>query len=647
MRLRELVLENVGLYVGNHTFNLETAPATGANVIAILGHNGAGKTTFHDAIRLALYGRRALGPRTAQSTYEEHLSKKISATASSREAAITLSFVRVENGQEIGYTIKRAWSSRGKSAVETFDLVRDGLPISELDRAEYAQYVEELVPPGLSQLFFFDGEKIQEIADDEGSLGLRDAIRSLLGLDIIDQLQTDLTVYASRRTDQRRSGNIELLLAKQESLKSKLADQQEQRAELQSRCDQAARRVERSEAAYRNEGGWQAQSRENVLVKIRLADDEHAEFCAQLKRAANDLLPLCLAPTLVRSLHDTACQIRQETHSQAIRDFIDGFEIRIQGQKKSKQSIWSDHHFADLRARIDLEKIEKPIRILAEPEWIVQRLDKLSDGRQQEVAQLADKIDQNKEHRAKLKRELDGFDSGQTEQALADLKEAERTLGRLERELQYCDEGIDRQMRELEMIERSFKSEEAALQKAAQEERGSALAVRAQCALASFGTVLLKDRIDRLQSEFVNCFNRLSRKKNLVSNVEINPTDFNVMLIGSDGIAIEKDRLSAGERQIYAISMLWALGKTSGRQLPIVIDTPFSRLDQSHRLMIVRDYLPVASHQVILLCTDTEMTPPLVENLEMHIARTYKLETTSEARRTTLFPVNDLTAEFA
>ena len=647
MRLREIILENVGLYVGNHTFNLETAPETGANVIAILGHNGAGKTTFHDAIRLALYGRRALGPRTAQSTYEEHLSKKISASAASREAAITLSFVRVENGQDIGYTIKRAWSSRGKSAVETFDLVRDGLPISELDRAEYAQYVEDLVPPGLSQLFFFDGEKIQDIADDEGSLGLKDAIRSLLGLDIIDQLQTDLTVYASRRTDQKKSSRIELLLAEQELLKSKLADQQEQRAELQSRCDQAARRVERSEAAYHNEGGWQAQSRENALVKIRLAEDEHAELCARLKRAANDLLPLCLAPTLVPALHDMACQNRRETHSQAVQDFVDAFENQIRCQKRTKRSIWSDHHFTDLRANIHLRKIGKPIRMLADPEWIVQRLDELSDGRQQEMAQLAEKIDQNKELRAKLKRELNGFDSGLTEQALAALKDSERTLGRLERELQYCDEGIDRKMRELETTERSFKSEEADLQKAAQEERGSALAVRAQSALSSFGTGLLKDRVDRLQSEFSDCFNRLSRKKNLVSNVQINPIDFSVTLIGSDGIAIEKDRLSAGERQIFAISMLWALGKTSGRQLPIVIDTPFSRLDQSHRLMIVRDYLPTASHQVILLCTDTEMTPPLVATLETHIARTYKLETTSEARRTTLFPVNDITAEFA
>lgn len=646
MRFQEIILENVGLYVGYHSFDLATSPADGANVIAILGHNGGGKTTFLDAIRLALYGRRALGPRTAQSTYEEHLLRKISATAPSREAAITLSFVRVENGQEVAYTVKRAWSSRGKSVVETLNLAREGRSISDLERAEYAQYVEDLVPPGLSQLFFFDGEKIQEIADDEGSIGLKDAIRSLLGLDIIDQLQTDLTVYTSRRGNRETEGNIERLLAEQENFRQELAAEQDTRAELQSKCDQASRRVARAEAAYRSEGGRQALSREDVLARLKIAEADLVDLNLQLKRIANDLLPLSLAPGRLEQLHRACIAARQDTHSNAIRAFIDTFE-RQSLSRKEENRIWSDKHFDELRADIKTRSKDQGVRLFAEPDWILQRLNELAGGRQEEAANLADRLDRNVELRAKLKRELDGFDGGQAEEALTALKEAERALGGLERELHYCDERVDRLLRELEAMDRKFKSEEASLKRRAQEERGSALAVQAQNALSAFGSALLEDRISRLKAEFVLCFNRLSRKKSLVATVEIDPNDFCVTLIGNDGFTIEKDSLSAGERQIYAISMLWALGKTSGRQLPIVIDTPFSRLDQSHRMAIVRDYLPTASHQVILLCTDTEMTPSLAKTLEAHIARTYKLEATSEARRTNLLPVIDLSAELA
>ena len=42
-------------------------------IILIGGKNGAGKTTLLEAVRLALYGRRALGTRVAQSEYEAYL----------------------------------------------------------------------------------------------------------------------------------------------------------------------------------------------------------------------------------------------------------------------------------------------------------------------------------------------------------------------------------------------------------------------------------------------------------------------------------------------------------------------------------------------------------------------------------------------
>jgi len=65
--------------------------------------------------------------------------------------------------------------------------------------------------------------------------------------------------------------------------------------------------------------------------------------------------------------------------------------------------------------------------------------------------------------------------------------------------------------------------------------------------------------------------------------------------------------LSAGEKQIYAIAILEALGKTSGKKLPIIIDTPLGRLDSKHRDKLIEHYFPEASHQVIILSTDTEI----------------------------------------
>jgi DNA sulfur modification protein DndD len=70
--------------------------------------------------------------------------------------------------------------------------------------------------------------------------------------------------------------------------------------------------------------------------------------------------------------------------------------------------------------------------------------------------------------------------------------------------------------------------------------------------------------------------------------------------------------------------------------LPIAIDTPLGRLDSSHRSNLVERYFPAASHQVILLSTDTEIGEVEIKKLREQeaIAREYLLKYDSSARQT-------------
>jgi len=56
------------------------------------------------------------------------------------------------------------------------------------------------------------------------------------------------------------------------------------------------------------------------------------------------------------------------------------------------------------------------------------------------------------------------------------------------------------------------------------------------------------------------------------------------------------------------ISLLWAIAICSKRKLPVIIDTPLSRLDSNHRETLITSYFPNASEQTIILSTDTEIT---------------------------------------
>jgi DNA sulfur modification protein DndD len=81
--------------------------------------------------------------------------------------------------------------------------------------------------------------------------------------------------------------------------------------------------------------------------------------------------------------------------------------------------------------------------------------------------------------------------------------------------------------------------------------------------------------------------------------------------------------LSAGEKEIYSISLVWALAKASQKPLPIVIDTPLGRLDKVHRTNLLTHYFPYASKQVIILSTDEEIANEYREMIENKVSKEY------------------------
>lgn len=115
----------------------------------------------------------------------------------------------------------------------------------------------------------------------------------------------------------------------------------------------------------------------------------------------------------------------------------------------------------------------------------------------------------------------------------------------------------------------------------------------------------------------------------------IDPQTFAIKLFDDRGQAIPKERLSEGEKQIFAVSVLWGLARASARPLPTIIDTPMARLDARHRRYLVERYFPNASHQVIILSTDTEVDRRYYEKLQPHVARAYHLSY-DESRKLTV-----------
>ena len=114
--------------------------------------------------------------------------------------------------------------------------------------------------------------------------------------------------------------------------------------------------------------------------------------------------------------------------------------------------------------------------------------------------------------------------------------------------------------------------------------------------------------------------------KQFLKSISISRVDYQMTINIVGGETVPSSKLSAGERQLLAVAVLWALAKLSGRQLPTVIDTPLGRLDSKHRKFFVENYFPNAGHQVILLSTDEEIVGGYYNSLKNSIAKEYLVE---------------------
>jgi DNA sulfur modification protein DndD len=652
MIFTELVLQNFGPYAGKQVIDLRPQLEDSNRPIILLGAmNGGGKTTFMDGIRLALYGQRAQCSTRGNLGYGEFLNQCIHKQLDTTEKTrIELSFEHILNGKWTTFKIVRFWQLNSKEGKDNLGILVDDWPDEALSKT-WDEYIENILPLGISNLFLFDGEQVKELAELEvPPTSVVEAIQSLLGLELAERLSVDLDVLVTRK---RKSLASKSALATLEEIEVNLNQQKEDlelaKEDLEFKQQDlllAQQLFQEASDRFNTEGGKIAEE-STQLDNLKKSLEESANKQRQeLGEIAAGILPLALILPL---LDDAKVQAEQEVKNEQAkiaRDLLlerDGRLLSyLQDLSLADTAIDEVKNFLDRENESLYAHIDEQPYIQTTPE---------------EVKQLINAIEHQLPIELKLARDsLEKVCSLDEQIAIADrqlavaaspedynrLKEA-RNLAY--QEVLNAQVGYDRALEKCEQIEKAIVKTKKELEKYSeqaidrlQEEHIIQAAAKVQNTLKIFKERLTLKKLNKLEGEVTECFRYLLHKSDLVHRVAIETNTFRLSLYDPYGQPLPKHRLSAGEKQLLAIAFLWGLARVSGRNLPIAIDTPLGRLDSSHRNNLVERYFPTASHQVILLSTDTEIGKQEVKQLREQgaIAKEYLLQYDSHRSHTTI-----------
>lgn len=642
MYFTKVELHNFGIYKGTHEMFL-TDQIGNRNITLVGGLNGRGKTTFHDGILIALYGKQALKYIQEKArSYDKLLLDHINKHATDDETYVAVSLCLDDS---TSLRVKRTWTAKGKKMEQQTIVEKDGVVDKYLGES-WSYYIEEILPFGIARFFFFNNEKITQLADDTSFEQIKSSIKSAIGVSSIEKAieHTD-EVIRRKKSALAAFENSEANVGYQEverqitDIDARLAEATKQANTLERKCETLAATLEAKEKEFWSSGGDLSRNRDAIKLEMQKISSEVESVQEEIMQMVVDAsTPLFMCRSLVSQSYDKEISSQQsEARLYSDRIIVDLHQQILerlvkcglsQADLKTVRDIINEVLVGHFPAGAATETVKN---MSATSMMLYQRLiGEVFQNVTQRIGTLVNRVDAHESELMSLDAHLGTADEKTLAMQLFDV------LKSIEAEKVLADAEYQRQLESIESLKRqreAFVSKRIQLIKAIAENehtnddnvrivKYAAMSIEV---LQEFKVRLQREKVAKLSSTATNCFRELVEKDSLVSKIKINPTSLDVTILDLDGNELLKSQLSAGEQQMFAVAIVWALALTSGYKAPVVIDTPMARLDSSHRANFVTKYLPAASSQVMVLSTDEEVYGRYLDLIRDNVVDYYTL----------------------
>lgn len=624
LQLQKVYLKNWKCYLEQEV-NLSSKP--NQNILIFYGRNGAGKTSLQEGILWCLYGKDIVS-LAKLSQYFNRVNLKIEPEL---ELVVKLTLADSNNIYEIQRIAQRM--QRGS----TFYVSGQSLTfyMNGQLQVDGEQRIESLLPRSCREFFFFDGKKIEEYAKLTHTDETRKAIERTLGIPEIKNLRDDaegaLKKFeekikdASKNKQQLKVVTTELATIKQQisakkgqvqKIKEELKQERNILEDIESRASQIAelenkqKEIEKEESKKRD---WE----------IKLKD---------LQALIDKIIQLSPIYLLSNLLEETADDIQSKTVTTTrisvsvdlLRELISE-KICLCGR-----CVDNDAHFY-LQQQIDdyerasqnsLETIE-----LHETYSGLRNLSNYQTPNLEELLEQKNTLIENIEESTQVinrhHKETEGFDSKQAQdiwEKIGVTKNNIRTQGeriqRIEKEIEDLRQKANQLKRKREELSNQDKSTTSL-------NRQLKIAEGLQQATEELIDWFIDNRRETIEKHTTNIHRQVTNKPDEYLAVKVKP-DYTLGIENINSDIISPEEISAGEKEALSFAFISGLNLASDTSAPLMMDTPFGHLDNTHQKNIVKS-LPQIPSQVILLATDRDLPEFLLQELKPHVAQILKV----------------------
>ncbi|MEH7158970.1 AAA family ATPase [Neobacillus drentensis] len=642
MLLHEIKLKNFRQYYLEQT--IDFSRSSNRNVTVIHGENGSGKTALLNAFSWCFYGKLDLP--NAKEIINEH-AVRVARPNVEVECSVTIKF----SDHEKMYTLRRRVIARkgGNDTVyygepEVLLTFKRNGNIETISNP--TDEINRILPENLRTYFFFDGERIDNLSKDNSSGEIKNAIKSIMGLEILERAVKHTGDASTRfRSELKNYGDPKTinLIEEIEKLERQVGELKSRRELLVKNLDATKKQMKETESKLKFiEGSQQLQQEKEQK------DDELAEIQSDLKKLQKEIMEtvskygylafsytavnqsekiinekesegfgipgirsssfiddliqrgVCICGVEIKensSHYEHLLKIKEFLPPQSLDSAIINFKTGIKIVKDARQKFYEQ--LKDLKQKeIKSQTVERRLK-----EEINEIKSKLNEKDSEEISSLVSKLEKLEGTQSQIEREIGGIDQEikQLTSQLSDKEKEQKKVSSIASKAQMAQKRIDACQTLIQAMEEIYNIRESLVR------------------------LELQERITNVYRQFL----RKGYEITLSEKYELNVVNQNNNKVG----------MSQGERQITSLSFIGAIVDLAREQYkkeiksafeeggiyPLVMDSPFGALDSDHRERIAKG-IHKLSDQVIVIVSTSQWRGEVEGQMKELIGKEYHLK---------------------